>query len=851
MGLSASGAPSTLDRPHGEPRRHELIEAGLSLLGLSALALAQPLLSLLSDNATFFVVRGSTAGDIVALAIVVALGPPLVLFLLELAVYAVSASARRVVHVTLLALLTAVLVLPILRDLISGPSGLLIPLALLVGAAAAALYARGRALRLMLNVLSPLPVIVVIIFLFFSPVSKLVVPEKASAGAVADSDSDTPVVMVVLDELDGDTLMQADRTIDAARFPNFAGLARRGDWFRNASSSADVTELAVPAILTGQEPKKGDLPIESDHPQNIFTLLGSSHDMNVTEQLTTLCPERLCGRRARPAFSDRMSSLASDLRLVWLHQLLPDDLANDLPPVDRSWGDFGDHGDEDGGGSKSTSPRGEEQRVATTVDRPGAFHDFLRNIRPAAGRPQLSLLHILIPHVPYEYLPSGREYPNGESLNGLIFDTWFDTTEALRAEQRYTLQLQEVDRLVGELIARLRAVGQYDRSLVVVTADHGVNFRTGERRRTVSEQNSAEITPVPLFVKLPGERHGRTIDRHVSTIDILPTLGDVLGLRIPWTDGRSALDPKTDRRDTVIYSHDPHFTRFAFDNTRLDQRRRSALAGRIARVGVGKHVTTNEPGDELVGRRVITSSLARPDRAVAVIDEAAEFPSVDLKSGILPAFVTGHLDIPKTNRKDVLALALNGRIAAVTRLFTKAEPPGFEMLVPVGLFRQGFNRVEIFKVTNLGASPSLTLLGASPRSAPQGVGRPRLERSGDSEVVRLGPGRSIVVTPGRFAGFVDSLTATKNKLEIRGWAADPKSGTPAERILAFSRGSLVAQGRPRLKRPDLKPQYGAAAAAGAGYRLVFKTILARQLAEPGALRIVAIRGGRASELKGP
>jgi hypothetical protein len=267
-------------------------------------------------------------------------------------------------------------------------------------------------------------------------------------------------------------------------------------------------------------------------------------------------------------------------------------------------------------------------------------------------------------------------------------------------------------------------------------------------------------------------------------------------------------------------------------------------------VGVGKHVTTNEPGDELVGRRVSTLSVARPDRAVAVIDEAAEFPSVDLKSGILPAFVTGHLDIPKTNRKDVLALALNGRIAAVTRLFTIAEPPGFEMLVPEDLFRQGFNGVEIFKVTNLGASPSLTLLGASPRSAPEDVGGPRLERSGDSEVVRLGPGRSIVVTPGRLAGFIDSVTAIKNTVEVRGWAADPESGTPAERILAFSQGSLVAQGRPRVERPDLEPKYGAAA-TGAGYRLVFKTILSRQLAEPGALRIVAIRGGHASELEGP
>ena len=47
---------------------------------------------------------------------------------------------------------------------------------------------------------------------------------------------------------------------------------------------------------------------------------------------------------------------------------------------------------------------------------------------------------------------------------------------------------------------------------------------------------------MPLFIKLPGQRRGRIISRPVRTIDLLPTIADVLGIRIPWhVDGRSLL----------------------------------------------------------------------------------------------------------------------------------------------------------------------------------------------------------------------------------------------------------------------------------------------------------------------
>ena len=86
-----------------------------------------------------------------------------------------------------------------------------------------------------------------------------------------------------------------------------------------------------------------------------------------------------------------------------------------------------------------------------------------------------------------------------------------DTFLTRHNEQRYLLQLGFVDRLIGRLVRRLKAKGLYDDSLVVVTADHGISWRPGvTTRRLVSPASVDELTPVPLIVKRPGQRRGRS-----------------------------------------------------------------------------------------------------------------------------------------------------------------------------------------------------------------------------------------------------------------------------------------------------------------------------------------------------
>ena len=157
--------------------------------------------------------------------------------------------------------------------------------------------------------------------------------------------ADTPVILIVFDELSLPTLIDKTHHIDAVRYPAFAALAETSHWFRKATTSAETTMVAVPAILTGRYLGQGRhasrLATAASFPENLFTLLGGSYRFNVFESMTGLCPRELCGATALDLpLTARLSYLASDLGVVYLHRLLPPDLTTGLPAIKDQWGHF-------------------------------------------------------------------------------------------------------------------------------------------------------------------------------------------------------------------------------------------------------------------------------------------------------------------------------------------------------------------------------------------------------------------------------------------------------------------------------------------------------------------------------
>jgi hypothetical protein len=574
----------------------------LHLGALWAFAFVQPLFDVLGRQAQFFVARGSATADIVVFALLLTLVPPALLAGLVWVAGRIRPVLGERLQIVLVGVLTAAIVLPPLGDLVAGSAFALVP-ALLIGAGAAALYARAAPVRAFLTVLSPAPLLFLLIFLAFSPVSELVLPSAGSEAVAGPSASKTPVVMVVFDELPATSLMDARDRVDVGRYPAFASLARDSTWYREATTVAGRTTEAVPALLTGRRPREGDLPIATDHPGSLFTLLSLSHRLEVVEPITDVCPRDLCAE-SRPSMARRMRSLASDLRVVSAHLLLPDALRGGLPPIDRDWHGFAGEGEP--GSTPSAQRRkaliNEVFRRLEEDDPRARFDELIRTVDRGGGRPPLLFLHTSLPHVPWRYLPDGREYV--APVAGLNEGAWTGPQwQVDQSFQRHLLQAQYADRLLGRLLDRLRAVGLYERALVVVTADHGVSFRAGDRRRTPTPTNLHDVSNMPLFIKTPGQREGRVVDGVVRTIDVLPTIARVLGVRLSGVDGVPAgtrgTDPGIELDVPDSWEGGTTGTYGTFLRQREERRRyeRSLLAA------AGYDAFAIGPHPELVGRR--------------------------------------------------------------------------------------------------------------------------------------------------------------------------------------------------------------------------------------------------------
>jgi arylsulfatase A-like enzyme len=98
-------------------------------------------------------------------------------------------------------------------------------------------------------------------------------------------------------------------------------------------------------------------------------------------------------------------------------------------------------------------------------------------------------------------------------------------------EALYEANLAYVDDHLGQLIAGLKTRGLWEKTIVVVTADHGDEFLDHGHRfhgATLYE----EMTHVPLVMRVPG-LPARVVDVPAAHMDVGPTLLDLLNVKIP------------------------------------------------------------------------------------------------------------------------------------------------------------------------------------------------------------------------------------------------------------------------------------------------------------------------------
>jgi hypothetical protein len=343
------------------------------------------------------------------------------------------------------------------------------------------------------------------------------------------------------------------------------------------------------------------------------------------------------------------------------------------------------------------------------LNQPTRYSDFLADLQPT-DEPALHYLHLLLPHVPWRYLPDGRQYPHPEVDPGKVGkDDWADDPwPAELGRQRHLLQLQHVDSLVQGLLDRLRETGLYDEALLVVTADHGVAFQPGEPVRGLDSEAfvpnvAPELMWVPLFVKTPDQRGGELSDASVETVDVLPTIAEALGVDVPWrTDGVSALGEGrgSGGQKTFFQSYVVPFGVEPGERAEVDS---AAGWAEVLRRSIpeelrgGGELTPYRvgPRPELVGTDVAELAQGRDAGVRAVVDDAGRYADVDPEASTVPVLVTGHLE--GAPRGSLVALAVGGRVGAVVPTWRDGDQPdAFAALLPEPLLPAGDAGLEIF-----------------------------------------------------------------------------------------------------------------------------------------------------------
>jgi hypothetical protein len=691
------------------------LRAFLELFVLCGFAITQPVLDVTGRSPEFFLFNRASRGDILLLAAAVTLLPAAVAWAGELLVGLLGRRARRAAHLGLVAGLLTVIGVEVAKKLLPVRGVPLAALAVAAGLAATWLLATRRALQLWLRYLAPAPLVFVLVFALASPSASLVRPQgSSSARAVAagatSGQAVPPVVMLFLDEFPMSSLLDRHGRIDTRMYSNFARLAGDSTWFRNATGVNGLTPFAVPAMLTGRYPAREVAPIYTQYPENLFTLLARSHDLKVSESLTQLCPPRLCPTSTAAAGRDTgFRVLAKDTAKVWARIALPYDRQ---PDPDAQ---FVEETGEANPDAPAATPDASDIwfRIGPArANQPSRFTEFLGAFH-AGERPTFHFLHLLLPHTPWRYLPSGMQYPfppkgfgRGGKPNFWGAEPWPITV----SHQRHLLQLAFTDHLIGQLVARLKKVGLYDKALVVVTADHGGSFMPLRHVRTPAKDTAPDTAWVPLFIKQPRQTAGKVTDRNWEQVDLVPTVADALDIEVPWrVDGISALGSQTrTRTEKVFYVRPGAAGRMLLDGPSNLARALRGVTDRLLRpqdgpIGlyrIGRY-------GRLVGESTAAVGITSPSPLQVTISKPTDLRRIDPSSGKLPAMVMGKIDGSTAVRDPAIAVAVNGTIGGVSEVYRTDGVPSFAAMVPDSLFRQDGNRIELFEVDASGRAPRL------------------------------------------------------------------------------------------------------------------------------------------------
>lgn len=780
----------------------------LHIMALVQLVVAWPVYDMLSRYPEFFVARQAQPVDIAFLVITLSVVLPCALVGLKALAFRINSEFGTAFY-TLIIFVLFFLLGQLTANRFSH-SVYVSVLAAISSIGLLVIYTRMEAGKMFLSFLSPAILIVPVLFLFNNGIRTLLVSEQTGSSQTTVVDSEpSPLLFIVFDEFPTNALLGDDGDIDAGRFPNFSAIANDAYWFPNATTVATSTVLAIPAILTGRYPDSYRMPHQGEYPDNLFTWLGDDYDFHVQEAVSAMCPASLCSAERLPPASRRWRAMVQDVSAIYLN-MTASELIPDLPAINQSWEGFW--------GEAIQGGRMYEHRLHQ-------LDGFLEKVRNTE-KPGLNFLHVNFPHIPYEYLPSGKRYNDGWLMPGLDFatNTWTgDARQSRQAYERFVMQVGALDHWLGAMVEKLKKEDLYERSLIVLTADHGVSFEPGSGRRDAPPESNLDtnILPVPLIIKAPFQNQGSKDLRNAEVVDILPTMAQLLGRELSWeVDGVSLLGEPVRSEKRAVHENEK-VTVYSSSRERVQSALDSAW--------VRKH--WNAPGSELLGRALKEFETDYDPELHISLNHAEFFQNVRPHDNFLPAHANGDIDWPGHAAAD-LVFVLNGNIVAVSSSYADKDKWKFSTMLPESGFRAGNNVVEVLGLISNDAGFDLVRGSASSEHAGYAWDT-------EDSAVHDSSGKLIPDSEG-LEGMVDYFSRGEDSLEVTGWGIDSKQGRVLETVLIFEGEKLVWQGKTHMLREETH-SFGVVIEVG------FNAVIPLGLLEDrrgGSLRIFAISDNR-------
>jgi arylsulfatase A-like enzyme len=326
--------------------------------------------------------------------------------------------------------------------------------------------------------------------------------------------TDAPnVLLITLDTLRADHLSSFGYSRQTT--PNLDRLAQEGVLFEDAFATASWTLPSHASIMTGRYPhehRAGAVPLDGRFPTLAEQLYSLGYATAGFVSNVYYCTARTGLARGFSTYEDNFGTVLECVRETFYGKMLLDRLPllgyYDLPGRKR----------------------------AADVNR--EFLSWLDANRRARFFAFLNYLDVHDPYIaPDPYNTAFTSNPGqGDVVNSLLYPRHFTGPRPLTDQQRqaeidgYDGSLIYLDHELGSLFDRLRAMGVLDKTLIIVTSDHGESFGN---HGLYGHGNGmyVNLLHVPLIVRYPGGiPAGLRVSEAVSLRAIPATVMNVLGL---------------------------------------------------------------------------------------------------------------------------------------------------------------------------------------------------------------------------------------------------------------------------------------------------------------------------------